>query len=58
MTNLCKNLPDFVNQEFRKFGQRLTLVEGTSQKIQDIGTQAREVSYAMVERVDKVEAHR
>ena len=31
------------------------MLEGTSQKTQDIGTQAREVSQAMVERVDKVE---
>ena len=31
------------------------LLEGTSQTSQDIGTQAREVSQAMVERVDKVE---
>ena len=50
-----QKLSDFVNQEFSQFGQRLTLLEGTSQKIQDIGTQAREVSQAMVERVDKVE---
>ena len=50
-----QKLSDFVNQEFSQFGQRLTLPEGTSQKIQDIGTQACEVSQAMVERVDKVE---
>ena len=31
------------------------MLEGTSQKIQDIGTQACEFSQAMVERVDKVE---
>ena len=31
------------------------MLEGASQKIQDIGTQAHEVSQAMVERVDKVE---
>ena len=31
------------------------MLEGTSQTSQDIGTQAREVSQAMVERVDKVE---
>ena len=31
------------------------MLEGTSQRSQDIGTQAREVSQAMVERVDKVE---
>ena len=31
------------------------MLEGTSQNIQDIGAQAREVSQAMVERVDKVE---
>ena len=37
-------LSDFVNQEFSQFRQRLTLLEGTSQKIQDIGTQAHEVS--------------
>ena len=30
-------------------------LEGTLQKIQDIGTQARDVSQAMVEWVDKVE---
>ena len=36
-------LSDFVNQEFSQFRQRLTLLEGTSQKIQDIGTQAHEV---------------
>ena len=41
--------------KFSQFGQRLTLLEGTSQTNQDIGTQAREVSQAMVERVDKVE---
>ena len=50
-----QKLSDFVNQEFSQVGQRLTLLEGTSQKIQDIGTQAREVSQAMVERVNKVE---
>ena len=50
-----QKLSDFVNQEFSQFGQRLTLLEGTSQNIQDIGTQAREVSQAMIERVDKVE---
>ena len=31
------------------------MLEGTSQKIQDIGAQAREVSQAMVEWVDKAE---
>ena len=50
-----QKLSDFVNQEFSQFGQRLTLLEGTSHKIQDIGTQTREVSQAMVEWVDKVE---
>ena len=50
-----QKLFDFVNQEFSQFRQRLTLLEGTSRKIQGIGTQAREVSQAMVERVDKVE---
>ena len=50
-----QKLSDFVNQEFRKFGQRLTLLEGNAQKIQDIGAQAREVPQAMTERVDKVE---
>ena len=50
-----QKLSDFVNQEFSHFGQRLKLLEGTSQKIQDMGTQAHEVSQAMVERVDKVE---
>ena len=50
-----QKLSDFFNQEFSQFGQRLTLLEGTSQKIQDIGTQACEVSQAMVEQVDKVE---
>ena len=32
-----QKLSDFVNQEFRQFGQRLTLLEGNAQKIQDIG---------------------
>ena len=50
-----QKLSAFINREFSQFKQRLTLLEGTSQKIQDIGTQAREVSQAMVERVDKVE---
>ena len=50
-----KRLSDFINREISQFGQRLTLLEGTSQNIQDIGTQAREVSQAMSERVDKVE---
>ena len=50
-----QKLSDFVNQEFSQFGQRLTLLEGTSQKIQDNGTQACEVSQTMVERVNKVE---
>ena len=31
------------------------MLEGNSQKIQDIGTQAREISQAMSERVDLVE---
>ena len=44
-----QKLSDFVNQEFSHFGQRLKLLEGTSQKIQDIGTKTREVSQAMVE---------
>ena len=50
-----QKLSDFVNQKFSQFGQRFTLLEGTLQKIQDIGAQAREVSQAMVEWVDKVE---
>ena len=50
-----QRLSDFINREIHQFGQRLTLLEGTSQTSQDIGTQAREVSQAMVERVDKVE---
>ena len=50
-----QRLSDFINQEIHQFGQRLTLLEGSSQTSQDIGTQAREVSQAMVERVDKVE---
>ena len=53
-----QKLSNFVNQEFRQFRQRLMLLEGTSQKIQDIGTQAREVSHAMIGRVDKVEGQR
>ena len=48
-------LSDFTNQEIQQFGQRLMLLEGTTQTSQDIGTQAREVSQATVERVDKVE---
>ena len=48
-------LSDFINREIQQFTQRLTLLEGTSQTSQDIGTQAREVLQAMVERVDKVE---
>ena len=39
-----QRLSDFINQEIHQFGQRLTLLEGTSQTSQDIGTQAREVS--------------
>ena len=50
-----QRLSDFINWEIHQFGQRLTLLEGTLQTSQDIGTQAREVSQAMVERVDKVE---
>ena len=50
-----QRLSDFINWEIHQLGQRLTLLEGTSQTSQDIGTQAREVSQAMVERVDKVE---
>ena len=50
-----ERLSDFINREIHQFGQRLTLLEGTSQTSQDIGIQAREVSQAMVERVDKVE---
>ena len=50
-----ERLSDFTNREIHQFGQRLTLLEGTSQTSQDIGTQAREVSQAMVEWVDKVE---
>ena len=46
---------DFINREIHQLGQRLMLLEGTSQTSQDIGTQGREVSQAMVERVDKVE---
>ena len=49
-----QKLSNFVNQEFSQFGERLTLLEGTSKKTQDIGTQACEVSQAMVERVDKM----
>ena len=52
---LMQRLSDFINQEIHQFRQRLTLLEGTLQTSQDIGTQAREVSQAMVERVDKVE---
>ena len=50
-----ERLSHFINREIHQFGQRLTLLEGTSQTSQDIGTQTREVSQAMVERVDKVE---
>ena len=50
-----QRLSDFINREIHQFGQRLTWREGTSQTSQDIGTQAREVSQAMVERVDKME---
>ena len=50
-----QRLSDFINWEIHQFGQRLTLFEGTSQSSQDIGTQACEVSQAMVEQVDKVE---
>ena len=50
-----QRLSDFINWEIHQFGQRLMLLEGTSQTNQDIGTQMREVSQAMVERVDKVE---
>ena len=50
-----QKLSDLVNQECSQFGRRLTLLEGTSQNIQDIGTQTREVSQAMIEWVDKVE---
>ena len=39
-----ERLSDFINWEIHQFGQRLTLLEGTSQTSQDIGTQAREVS--------------
>ena len=39
-----QKLSNFVNQEFSQFGQRLTMLERISQKIQDIGTQARQVS--------------
>ena len=39
----------------RRHCATLTLLEGATQTSQDIGTQAREVSQAMVERVDKVE---
>ena len=50
-----QRLSDFINWEIYQFGQRLTLLKGTSQTNRDIGTQAREASQAMVERVDKVE---
>ena len=50
-----ERLSDFINREIHQFGQRLTLLEGASQTSQDISSQAREVSQAMVERVDKVE---
>ena len=50
-----KRVSDFINQEISQFGQRLMLLDGNSQEIQDIGAQAREVSQAMTERVDKVE---
>ena len=50
-----QRLSDFINRDLHQFGQRLTLLEGTSQTSQDIGTQACEVSQAMVEQVDKVE---
>ena len=50
-----QRLSDFINREIQQFGQRLMLLEGTSQTSQDIGTQACEGSQAMVERVDKVE---
>ena len=39
-----ERLSDFINWEIHQFGQRLTLLEGTSQTSQNIGTQAREVS--------------
>ena len=39
-----ERLSDFINQEIHQFGQRLALLEGTSQTSQDIGTQAHEVS--------------
>ena len=50
-----KRLSDFINREIHQFGQRFTLLEGTLQTNQDIGTQTDEVSQAMVERMDKAE---
>ena len=50
-----ERLSDFIDREIHQFGQRLTVLEGTSYTSQDIGTQAHEVSQAMVERVDMVE---
>ena len=38
-----ERLSDFINGEIHQFGQRLTLLEGTSHTSKDIGTQAREV---------------
>ena len=33
-----ERVSDFINQEISQFGWRLTLLEGNSQEIQDIGT--------------------
>ena len=53
--NFVQWLSDFVNQDITQFGCKLTLLEGTSQNIQNTGTQAREIAQAMAERVDKVD---
>ena len=53
--NFVQRLSDFVNQEIAQFGHRLMLIEGTSQNIQNTGTQVRGIAEAMLDRVEKVE---
>ena len=53
--NFVRELSDFVNQEITQFGRRLTLIEGTSQNVQNTSSQVREIAQAMSKRVDKVE---
>ena len=50
--NFVQQLSDFVNQEITQFGHKLTLLERTSQNIQNIGSQIHEIAQATSRRMD------